>query len=158
MTTTENIGGCPEGNTKATPAIAILSKRPTEAFAYLTDGLNIGEYRRFTSDAYMPLMIERLTANRYQIAVYFEENGDICYDPSMIFDVTDEGVAVVAYHSWMGITVREPSENIAFATGFLIELANRFRHGVYVPVTDDESAQGESPEMPNVKKDSGRDG
>lgn len=57
-------------------------------------------YRKFKSDGYMDLSMERLYYNDvygnpvYSITHYGEQNGDLMADPDMTFSVTKEGTII----------------------------------------------------------------
>jgi len=59
-----------------------ISKAAQNVFDRLVYGLEPGQARKLDSeDGYMPLHVERLSADRYSLAHYFEQNGDLVADP-----------------------------------------------------------------------------
>ena len=52
----------------------------------LTAGLPVGGSRHVdNSPAYMRVCVERIGEYQYSVAHYFEQNGDLCQDPEMVF-------------------------------------------------------------------------
>jgi uncharacterized protein YqiB (DUF1249 family) len=40
-------------------------------------------YKRFESDGFMDLVVEKISENEYSLAHYYEQNGDLMRDPEM---------------------------------------------------------------------------
>ncbi len=69
-----------------------LGKRATATLDKLTAGLEPGTSRKVAnSTAFMPLSVERLDEDRFSIAHYFEQNGDLVPDPDMSFWKDEHG-------------------------------------------------------------------
>ena len=72
------------GNKAAQRNYAFLS----EYAPHIMDGTL--DYVRFESDTYEPLYIERIGENQLAMAHTFVQNGDMMYDPEIVFHVDDE--------------------------------------------------------------------
>lgn len=59
----------------------------TEYAPHIMDGTL--DYVRFESDTYEPLYIERISEDQIAMAHTFEQNGDLMYDPEIVFYVDD---------------------------------------------------------------------
>ena len=70
-------------NTSAQRNYAFL----TEYAPHIMDGTL--DYVRFESDTYEPLYIERISEDQIAMAHTFEQNGDLMYDPEIVFYVDD---------------------------------------------------------------------
>ena len=75
-----------------------LNKKTSQIFCQLIDHLHNG-YRKYTSDGFMPLSVERInegintpygTANEYSLCHYYDQNGELMQDPEMCFWVVDK--------------------------------------------------------------------
>ena len=75
-----------------------LNKNATKIFDSLLDKLNGQTHKKFTSEGFMPLVVEILEgqiATAYgkgkliSIAHYYKQNGDVMRDPEMLFLVVD---------------------------------------------------------------------
>lgn len=60
----------------------------SEYAPYIVDGTL--DYVRFESDTYEPLYIERLGENQLAMAHTFVQNGDLMYDPEVVFFIDEE--------------------------------------------------------------------
>lgn len=59
-----------------------LSKAAQKTFDRLVSELEVGQARKLDSkNGYMPLCVERLESDRYSLAHYYEQNGDLVPDP-----------------------------------------------------------------------------
>ena len=56
-------------------------------FERLVEGLKAGESRTIDNSdgVFMAVHVERLSRNKFSIAHYFEQEGDLCCDPDMTF-------------------------------------------------------------------------
>lgn len=64
-----------------------ISKKASMVLDHLTRGLAVGEARKLdhAPGAFMALSVDRLTSTTYSCAHYYEQNGDLCPDPDMVF-------------------------------------------------------------------------
>lgn len=69
-----------------------LNKTASKVLAALTEGLEVGDARKIdnTEGTFMPVHVDRVGINRYAVAHYFEQNGDLCPDPDMEFIKLDK--------------------------------------------------------------------
>lgn len=70
-----------------------LSKASQRIFDRLVEGLAVGQARILNNapGVFMPLHVERLTEDRYSLAHYYEQNGDLVPDPDGEFYRADSG-------------------------------------------------------------------
>lgn len=64
-----------------------INKRAQKILTSLVEGMAPGTSKKIdnSNGTYMPLNVERLTEDRFSIAHYFEQNGDLVPDPDMEF-------------------------------------------------------------------------
>lgn len=69
-----------------------LSKKHARILGDLTTGLDDEGHRRIdnTNGVFMPVVVERIGSNRFSVAHYYEQNGDLVPDPDLEF-VTNDG-------------------------------------------------------------------
>ena len=58
-----------------------------------------GAYLKLTMDCYMPLVIEN-TGGCVSVAHYYEQNGDLCCDPDVVF--------FIGYAQWIPVEINQP--------------------------------------------------
>ena len=58
-----------------------------------------GAYLKLTMDCYMPLVIEN-TGGCVSVAHYYEQNGDLCCDPDVVF--------FIGYDKWVPVEIQYP--------------------------------------------------
>ena len=58
-----------------------------------------GAYLKLTMDCYMPLVIEN-TGGCVSVAHYYEQNGDLCCDPDVVF--------FIGYDQWVPVEIQQP--------------------------------------------------
>ena len=51
----------------------------------------VGSHLRLENEPYMPLVIECIGPNQISVAHYYEQNGDLCADPDVVFLVGCDG-------------------------------------------------------------------
>lgn len=75
-----------------------INQQATKIFCKLLDKLAIQTYMKFTSDGFMPLVMEQVgdvittpwdKAQLYSLAHHYEQSGDLMRDPEMVFIVVD---------------------------------------------------------------------
>lgn len=63
-----------------------LSKQAGRVLDALTRGLEIGGSRKVDrAPGFMAVHVDRLTGATFSVAHYYEQNGDLCADPDMVF-------------------------------------------------------------------------
>jgi hypothetical protein len=75
-----------------------INQQAAKIFCKLLDKMGTQTYFKFTSEGFMPLVMEQVgelhstpygTAQLYSLAHYYEQNGDLMRDPEMVFIVVD---------------------------------------------------------------------
>lgn len=75
-----------------------INQQAVKTFCKLLDRMGIQTYFKFTSEGFMPLVMEQVgellttpygTGQLYSLAHYYEQNGDLMRDPEMVFIVVD---------------------------------------------------------------------
>ncbi len=81
----------------------------TQVFNALTEDLPVGGSRKVDNapDTYMAVHVERLTAKTYSICHYFEQNGDLCQDPEVVFLICYGWVMPVMFQQALPPVYRE---------------------------------------------------
>lgn len=75
-----------------------LDDKAEKIFRMLTNTLQVAKARTISNgDAFMAVHVDRLNTHLYSIAHYFEQNGDLCCDPDMVFYAPSDGVYVVSF-------------------------------------------------------------
>ena len=63
-----------------------ISKTAAKVLDTITADMAPGTMRKIgDGGTFMQVVVERLTADRYSVAHYYEQNGDLCADPEMEF-------------------------------------------------------------------------
>jgi len=64
-----------------------INKKAAAILSSIVEGMEPGTSKKIdnTGGTFMPLSVERLTEDRYSMAHYFTQNGDLCADPDMEF-------------------------------------------------------------------------
>jgi hypothetical protein len=70
-----------------------VSKRAAAILNTLTADMEVGQSRQIGAkgDTYMPVHVGRLTENRFSVAHYFEQNGDLMSDPDIEYHRFETG-------------------------------------------------------------------
>jgi len=72
-------------------------------------------------EPYMEVMVEYQDwrqsdgTEKLLVGYFFEENGDVCFDPLLSFVIRHGDVEKVIYSSWMGITLDVTKDSFAYA-------------------------------------------
>ncbi len=75
-----------------------INKEAARIFCRLLNRMGIKDYIKFTSEGFMPLVMEQIgtlintpygKAQLYSFSHYYEQNGDLMRDPEMVFIVVD---------------------------------------------------------------------
>ncbi len=75
-----------------------INQQAARIFCKLLDKMGIQEHTKFTSEGFMPLVMEQVgelintpwgKGQLYSLAHYYEQNGDLMRDPEMVFIVVD---------------------------------------------------------------------
>jgi len=60
-----------------------------------------GAHLKLELDGYMPLVIENLWDDKVSVTHYYEQNGDLCPDPDILF--------FTGYGEWVPVQITQPS-------------------------------------------------
>lgn len=68
----------------------------------------LADYRKVEVKGFMPLVIEKISNNRYSVAHYYECNGDLMRDPELVIQINDEaGTAEVLTYTQDNLGIYE---------------------------------------------------
>jgi hypothetical protein len=71
---------------RSTSTMRAINKKATKILTKLIEGMAPGTSRKIAnSDVYMPLSVERLSEDRFSMAHYYSQCGDLVPDPDMEF-------------------------------------------------------------------------
>ena len=102
-----------------------LSPQATVVFLKLVDGLGRNNSRKIdnTNGTFMTVHVEQIGQNRYSIAHYFTQEGDLCCDPDMEFVLRDGMVFPVTFQQAIPPIYQDGSEDARLQSS-LVEFAN----------------------------------